>query len=169
MISAFLSKLLTARQASFTEDEIEIFDLNFCMQPMSSLIDFQNEIKNKEMMEKFGYLISESIISHFKKRFAIEEKKITNLWKNIFDISGFGKMEVVNVTENVNILKIAKNNFARLYSEKYGKQGEPICHIISGIFKNFVEKTTGKKVEVKETSCIAMGNKVCTFEIKSIQ
>ena len=168
MISAFLSKLLTARQASFTEDEIEIFDLNFCMQPMSSLIDFQNEIKNKEMMEKFGYLISESIILHFKKRFAIEEKKITNLWKNIFDISGFGKMEVVNVTENVNILKIAKNNFARLYSEKYGKQGEPICHIISGIFKNFVEKTTGKKVEVKETSCIAMGNKVCTFEIKTI-
>jgi predicted hydrocarbon binding protein len=169
MISAFLSKLLTARQASFTEDEIEIFDLNFCMQPMSSLIDFQNEIKNKEMMEKFGYLISESIILHFKKRFAIEEKKITNLWKNIFDISGFGKMEVVNVTENVNILKIAKNNFARLYSEKYGKQGEPICHIISGIFKNFVEKTTGKKVEVKETSCIAMGNKVCTFEIRAIQ
>jgi predicted hydrocarbon binding protein len=78
-------------------------------------------------------------------------------------------MQIVNITENTTILKIEKNNFARLYSEKYGKQKEPICHIISGIFKNFVEKTTGKKVEVKETSCIAMGNKVCTFEIKSIQ
>lgn len=169
MISSFLSKLLMARQAEFTEEKIEIFDLNFSMQPLISLVEFQHEINDIEKMKKLGYLMSESIISHFKKKFAIEENKISNLWTNLFNISGFGRMQIVNITENTTILKIEKNNFARLYTEKYGKQKEPICHIISGIFKNFVEKTTGKKVEVKETSCIAMGNKVCTFEIKSIQ
>lgn len=167
MISAFLSKLLTTRQASFTEKEIEIFDLNFSMQPLLSLIDFQKELKDKKMMERLGYLISESIISHFKKRFAIEEKKISNLWTNLFDMSGFGKMQVVDVTENRTILKVDNNNFAKLYTEKFGIQKEPVCHIIAGIFKNFVEKTTGKKMEVEETSCIAMGNKVCTFELKT--
>jgi len=169
MISTFLSKLLTTRQASFTEDEIDIFDLNFSMQPLPSLIDFQKEITDKKLMERLGYLISESIISHFKKRFAIEEKKISNLWTNLFDISGFGKVEVVDMTKDKTILKLGKNNFAKLYMEKYGIQKEPVCYIIVGIFKNFIEKTSESKVEAKETSCIAMGNKVCTFEIKIIR
>jgi len=169
MISAFLSKLLTTRQASFTEEGIDIFDLNFSMQPIMSLVEFQNEVKDKEMMQKLGYLISESIISHFKKRFAIEEKKISNLWTNLFDISGFGKVEVVDMTKDKTILKLGKNKFAKLYMEKYGIQKEPVCYIIVGIFKNFIEKTSGSKVEAKETSCIAMGNKVCTFELKIIR
>ena len=165
MISPFLSKLLTTRQASFTEEEIEIFDLNFSLQPLSSLVRFQKETNDKKVMKKLGYLISESIILHFKKRFAIEEKKLVNLWTKLFDISGFGKLDVVDIREDRAILKIEKNNFAKLYIEEYGVQKEPVCHIISGIFKNFVERSTGKKVKVKETSCIAMGNKVCTFEM----
>lgn len=168
MISSFLSKLLMARQASFTDEEIDIFELNFSMQPLMSLIDFQNEVKDKKLMRRLGYLISDSIISHFKKRFAVEEKKITSLWTNLFDISGFGKVETVDVTKERTILRISKSNFAKLYAEKYGMQKEPVCHIIAGIFKNFVEKTTGKKIEVKETSCIAIGNRVCTFELKTI-
>jgi len=169
MISAFLSKLLTTRQASFTEEGIEIFDLNFNMQPLLSLVRFQNETKDGEKMEKLGYFISESIIAHFKKRFAIEEKKISNLWTNLFDISGFGKVEVVDMTKDKTILKLGKSNFAKLYTEKYGIQKEPVCHIIIGMFKNLIEKTSGSKVEAKETSCIAMGNKVCTFELKTIR
>ena len=166
MISAFLSKLLTTRQASFTEEGIDIFDLNFTMQPLLSLVKFQNETKDGEKMEKLGYFISESIISHFKKRFAIDENKMTNLWTNLFNISGFGKVEVVDVTKEKTILKLENNNFAKLYMKQYEVQKKPVCHLLAGIFKNFIEKTSGKKVECKEISCIAMGNRVCTFEIK---
>jgi predicted hydrocarbon binding protein len=169
MISAFLSKLLTTRQASFTEEGIEIFDLNFNMQPLLSLVRFQNETNDGEKMGKLGYFISESIITHFKKRFAIEEKKMTNLWTNLFDISGFGKVEIVDVTKERTILKLDKSNFAKLYMENYGIQKQPVCHLLGGIFKNFVEKTNGTKVDVKETSCIAMGNRVCTFELKTMK
>jgi len=166
MISAFLSKLLTTRQASFTEKEIEIFDLNFSMQPLLSLVKFQNETKDGEKMKKLGYFISESIISHFKKRFAIEEKKMTNLWTNLFNISGLGKVQVVDITKEKTILKLESNNFARLYTKEYGIQKQPVCHLLAGIFKNFIEKTSGKEVECKEISCIAMGNRVCTFELR---
>ncbi len=167
MISAFLSKLLTTRQASFTEKEIEIFDLNFSMQPLLSLVKFQNETKDGTKMEKLGYFISESIISHFKTRFAIEEKKMTNLWTNLFNISGLGEVKVVDITKEKTILKLESNNFARLYAKEYGIQKQPICHLLTGIFKNFIEKTSGKKVDCKEISCIAMGNRVCTFELRS--
>ena len=72
MISAFLSKLLTTRQASFTEDGIEIFDLNFNMQPLLSMVKFQNETKDGAKMERLGYFISESIVNHFKKNSSLK-------------------------------------------------------------------------------------------------
>jgi len=169
MISAFLSKLLTTRQASFTEKEIEIFDLNFSMQPLLSLVKFQNETKDGVMMGQLGYFVSEAIISHFKKRFAIEEQKMTNLWTNLFNISGLGKVQVVDITKERTILKLENNNFARLYTKEYGIQKQPVCHLLAGIFKNFIEKTSGKKVECNEISCIAMGNRVCTFELRPIR
>ncbi len=169
MISSFLSKLLMARQASFTEDNIEIFDLNFSMQPLISLVKFQYEIKDIEKIEKFGCLISESIINHFKKKFAIEENKISDLWINLFNMSGFGKVQIVDASKEKTILKLGKSNFAKLYVENYGIQKQPVCHLLRGVFKNFVEKTSGNKVEVKETSCIAMGNMVCTFELKTMK
>ena len=169
MISSFLSKLLTTRQASFTEEEIEIFDLNFTLQPLPSLVEFQKEVSDERMMERLGYLISETIIDHFKKRFAIEEKKMSDLWTKLIHLSGLGKIEVVDIKGNRTILKVEKNNFAKLYLEKYGLQKKPVCHLIKGIFKCFMEKLTGKKVEVVETSCIAMGNKVCTFEVRIIE
>jgi len=169
MMSAFLSKLLTTRQASFTEEEIEIFDLNFTMQPLLSLVKFQNETKDGVRMGKLGYFISESIVSHFKKRFAIEEKKMTSLWTNLFNISGLGKVDVVDITKERTILKLEKNNFAELYKREYGIQKQPVCHLLTGIFKNFIEKTAEKKVKCKEISCIAMGNRVCTFELRPTQ
>lgn len=167
MISDFISKLLLTKQASFTDKEIEILDLNFSMQPLLSLVKFQNEIKDGERMEKLGYFFSEAIISHFKERFAVEEKNMANLWTNLFNISGFGKVQVVDVTKEKTILKLERNNFADLYTKEYGVQKQPVCHLLAGIFKNFIEKTSGKKVECREISCTAMGNRVCTFELKS--
>jgi len=120
-------------------------------------------------MEKLGYFFSEAIISHFKKRFAMEEKKMTSLWTDLFNISGFGKVQVVDITKEKTILKLEKNNFAELYTKEYGIQKQPVCHLLTGIFRNFIEKTSGKEVECKEISCVAMGNRVCTFELRTIQ
>ena len=115
MISSFLSKLLMARQADFTEEGIEIFDLNFYMQPVLSLVKFQHEIGDEEKLEKLGYWISESIIDHFKKKFAIEENKISSFWIDIFNISGFGKVQVLDMTKEKTILKLDNNNFSRVF------------------------------------------------------
>jgi predicted hydrocarbon binding protein len=165
MISSFLSKLLTTRQASFTEKGIEIFELNFSMQPLIALVEFQKEV-SPEKMEKLGYLMSDSIINHFKERFAIEEDKISNLWTGLFNVSGFGKLQVVSMSEKEATFELKDNNFAKLYQSKYGKQKEPVCHIICGILRNLFEKTTGKKAKCKETTCIAESKSTCSFEIK---
>ncbi len=168
MISPFLSKLITTRQAAFTEDEIDIFEMKYFLQPMDSLVDFQKKLNDEKMMEDFGYLISESIVNHFKKRYSIEEGKIMSIWTNLFDLSGFGKLKVVNFNDTEAFFQIENNNFAKSYKDKYGTQKLPVCHIIRGILRNVYEKTTGKKVTCTENQCIAKGNVACSFKVQSI-
>jgi len=164
MISPFLSKLITTRQATFTDEEIEIFELKYFLLPLQSLVDLQQKIQDKTVMEDLGYFISNSIIDHFKKKYAMDESKIVDIWTKLFDLSGFGKLEIVSLNEKEGVFQIKNNNFAKIYASKHGQQKEPVCHIIRGVLKNVYERTQGKKVECKELQCIAAGKNVCTFK-----
>lgn len=42
---------------------------------------------------------------------------------------------------------------------------KPICHAAVGLLEAGVEWGTGRKFKVVETSCIAMGDEICTFDI----
>jgi predicted hydrocarbon binding protein len=117
-------------------------------------------------MKKLGYNISDTIIEHFKKRFAIEEKKISNIWMNLFNISGFGKLEIVNLSESGGKFQIKSSNFAKIYLSEYGTQKEPVCDIVCGILEKLFERSHGKKAECKEIACVANGKNACSFEVK---
>ncbi|OGI14513.1 hypothetical protein A3K63_01960 [Candidatus Micrarchaeota archaeon RBG_16_49_10] len=166
MISSFLTKLLTARQASFTEEEIEIFDLNYAMQPMESLVDLQGIVKKPEAMKEFGRSMSSSFTGHLKKKFSLEEKNVASIWTSIFNISGFGKLEIVRMDGKGGVVEIKGNNFARIYKMKNGKQKQPVCHVISGIIEGVFENVTKRKVSCTERSCAARGDVSCIFEVK---
>lgn len=166
MISSFLTKLLTARQANLTEEEIQIFDMKYSMQPIESLIFLQEKIGKPELMKDFGRSYSNTIVEHFKAKFSIEEDRITSIWTNIFNISGFGKLKIVNMDKNGGIVEIKNNNFANVYKVKHGKQNKPVCHMIAGVIEGIFEKTTGKDVKCLESSCIATGKSACVFEVK---
>lgn len=171
MISVFLSKLLTSRQANFTEENISIFDLMFSMQPLESLVDLQKSIeddlgkKGTDLMYDFGRKISSALINHFKTRFKLKGEQIREVWLNMFSLSGFGKLEVVKSAPNSAIFQTNTSSIAKIYSEKYKRSKEPTCSIISGMIEAYFQEMTGKKAKCKETSCMSMGKQFCTFEI----
>ena len=49
-----------------------------------------------------------------------------------------------------------------------GLVDKPASHLFRGILAGFFEKLLGKKVAVKETKCIALGDPYCQFEINII-
>jgi len=165
-MSSFLSKLLTARQAIFTEEEIEILEMNYILHPMEALVDFQAKLKDEKQMEDFGVLISSSLFEHLKKRFSIDESKIADLWLDLFNLLGFGKLNVINLDEKQSVLEIKNCNFAKIYLSKYKQQKQPVCHIIRGVIKNTFERIYGKKFQCKELQCLAAGSKSCTFKVE---
>ncbi|MDI6807295.1 MAG: 4-vinyl reductase [Candidatus Aenigmarchaeota archaeon] len=169
MISVFLSKLLTSRQASFTEENINIFDLLFVMQPVESLVELQREIEKSKKRSKviinFGRKISELILKHFKTRFGMEKEELKSIWLNMFSLSGFGKLEVVKISSNSATFRIDSSTIAKIYLRRYGKQKKSVCSIISGMLESYVEEITGKLAKCRELNCLAKGEKYCIFEV----
>lgn len=173
MISVFLSKLLTSRQANFTEENISIFNLFFTLQPVESLVDLQKNLEDKfgkrgeEVISNFGRKISSTMIDHFKKNFKIEREHLKDLWLNMFSLSGLGKLNIVKFDSKSAIFQTDSSSIAKIYLSKYKKSKEPVCHLISSMLEVYFEEVTGKKVKCRETSCVAARQKFCTFEISS--
>jgi predicted hydrocarbon binding protein len=171
MISVFLSKLLTSRQANFTEENISIFDLLFAMQPLESLVGLQKSVedslgkKGSGLMLDFGRKISTALINHFKTRFNLKGEQLREVWLNMFSLSGFGKLEIVKFDHKSAIFQTSSSTIAKIYLSKYKRIKQPVCSIISGMLEVYFQEITGKKVKCKETGCVANGKKFCTFEM----
>ena len=173
MISDFLSKLMMGRQADFTEKDIRIFNLFFTLQPVESLVDLQKNLEDKfgkkgeDIISDYGRNISNTTINHFKTKFQIEGDQLRELWLNMFSLSGLGKLTVVQFTPKSAIFQTENSTIAKVYLNKYKKRKEPACHLISSMLESYFQGVTGKKAKCAETSCIAKGNRFCTFEIKA--
>jgi predicted hydrocarbon binding protein len=171
MLSVFLSKLLTSRQANFTEEGIQIFDLPFNMQPVESLVDLQKMIEDKlkkksaELLIEFGRHISGSMITHFKTRFGLRGNYLRQVWLDMYSLSGFGKLDILRFDDKSAFFQTENSAIAKTYVEKYGQRKEPVCQIICGMLEVYFKEVTGKKAKCVETGCIATGKKYCTFEI----
>lgn len=171
MISVFLSKLLTSRQANFTEEDISIFDLLFAMQPLESLVDLQKSLekslgkKGTDLMTDFGRKISTALINHFKARFRLKGEQLREVWLNMFSLGGFGKLQIVKFDSKSAIFQTNSSSIAKVYMSKYKRSAQPVCSIISGMLEAYFQEVTGKKFKCKETTCMATGKQFCTFEI----
>ena len=171
MISGFLSKLLTGRQASFSEENISIFELLFAMQPVKSIVGFQRDLERtykdegRDMMIGLGRNISDEIIGHFKKKFKMERSQLKNTWSNMFSLGGFGKLQLVKFGPHAAIVQTESSAIAKIYLNEFGRQKNPVCLIICGMLESYFKELTGKKAKCKETTCMANGNRYCTFEV----
>ncbi|HKZ45598.1 MAG TPA: 4-vinyl reductase [archaeon] len=169
MISVFLSKLLTSRQASFTEENINIFDLFFAMQPIKSIVELQVDIEKKyndeELVTNFGRKISDAMLDHFKTRFGMKGEQLKSIWINMLGLSGLGKLELVNMDKDSAMFQTNSSTIAKMYLNEFGKQKKPVCSIICGMLESYIKEITGKQAKCKETSCMAAGQKQCVFEI----
>jgi len=144
MISVFLSKLLTSRQASFTDKDISIFDMMFAMQPIESLVELQKELEKKfgkegeQLMVEFGRTISDNIMNHFKKKFSLKGKRLESIWFNMFGLSGLGKLEVIKMDSKGARFQTDSSTIAKIHLSKFKKSKKPVCLIISGMLVEFL-------------------------------
>ncbi len=80
-------------------------------------------------------------------------------------LSGLGVAQSVQDEEGGKVI-ITKAAIPTIYREMYGISSSPICKFQEGLLEESISRRTGKKVTVREVSCIAMGSDSCVFEVK---
>ena len=173
MLSGFIKRLLMARQAQFVEGDVKIFAMPFLLSPVDHHVVLYGKLKgackNPELvLFETGKDTAKIMVSYFKKKFSMGKgTELVNLWKNIFDSSGYGELQIIALKagEGKAIFQIKNSAFAKQYLAANGRPGKPIDHHIAGLLAGFMSEMTGKDVKCEETKCIASGGPYCEFVI----
>ncbi|MEM7826464.1 MAG: 4-vinyl reductase [Candidatus Aenigmatarchaeota archaeon] len=173
MLSSFISKLIVVRQFSLLENEFKILGENFYLQPIKSLVAFQDKVE-----EKFGkkgldliYETSkESFVEFAKemKKFAESEEKFFDVLLKLISHFGFGNLEIVEIDKKGRraLVEVKNNPFAKEYIKKFGFQKKCVDHLLAGIIAGYFSEFFKEKVKCEEKGCIAKKNLSCKFLVE---
>ena len=164
MISPFFRKLMLLRSLDIYDGEFIIFKNNFSLFPTSAIIELRKRLKKEgklEILYKLGEDITESIITHFKKYASSKEGSLT-FWLNMIELSGLGKLEIIETKEDMAVINCKNSTVARLY----GNVGEAVDELLAGIINAYFTFRFSKPTECKEVACLAKGERYCQFIVK---
>ncbi len=166
MLSAFIKRLMFARQFDIDNGKIEVLGINQIMLS-SSVISQLQEIDRKkafEIIRKITFLN----ISNYGKRLGAKSEGLINVVADIYEMFGLGTMEVIdlNKEEKKAIIKIHESTIARSYMADRIKTSEPACIAISAVLSGMFSYLFDKDVIAVEQNCIVLGRESCEFVIK---
>ncbi len=120
------------------------------------------------MYESVGRISTKEGISTLQKFSAnvfrrISKRKIAEKLLENYSQRGSGLMEIIEFDEK-NLkgkIRVRNSHFALAYK----KSKVPVCHAMAGTFAAGGDMMFGKRMECKETKCLAMGHPYCEFKI----
>jgi len=175
MLSSFFKRLLMGRQLEFTEGDIEILDTKFTMHSLSHYFNWRETVKGrhdgeglKEMYD-IGKMTGKEMAKSYKDKFKIGGGESANFWKNLLELSGLGKVQVISPQEGGKVLIQIESAFARHYTNKKGKGEENVDEYLVGMLTGVFEEMYERELVGKETKCTAIGQPYCEIIIKPLE
>lgn len=87
----------------------------------------------------------------------------------LHNMAGWAKFEISELAMDHASKSLSFSGYWRNSIETYVTNSEmPVCQITAGFLSGYASTVLGEEVIVRETSCQAQGNPVCTFEGKSL-
>lgn len=166
MLSAFIKRLMFARQFDIDNGKIEVLGINQIMLS-SSVISQLQEIDKKKTFEVIRNVIFKNI-SGYGKRLGAKSDGLINVISDIYETLGLGKMEIIDLDrENKRaLIKIHESTIANAYIADKIKSSEPACIVISAVLSGMFSYLFDKEVIAVEQECIVLGKNNCEFIIK---
>jgi predicted hydrocarbon binding protein/CheY-like chemotaxis protein len=112
---------------------------------------------------KGGYLSAKK----YKEVYSLSDREILDFIIKMGSEIGWGVFNLVLFDPDTERLSIEVENSP--FAEAYGTASEGVCDLIRGIVSGLATAIFNKDVASSETSCIAKGDKKCTFEAKGKQ
>lgn len=111
--------------------------------------------------KKSGVFIAELLT----KRYGLRGKTLILALIQATKAIGWGQIEDFNIDNKELVSKVkVRRCFEDLLR---GHREEKVCHWTSVFIAGFLSKVVGKSVEAVESRCLAVGDEICEFEIKT--
>ncbi len=138
-------------------------------------------IKNLGVKRAKGFLLRNGwhLAESHLKELMLEEKdilklvdKASSLHLETGQISGVTTERTINFTEQQEVKEMyAKGTWfdsfeAEEHLKNHGISDEPVCHTLTGYASGYMTTACGRNIYAKEVTCMAMGHKDCTFEVR---
>lgn len=153
---------MLTRQLNFEEGKITLLNEPILMMiPGSAFIRVQEELLKSDGHRLYGAgKLSGNELYKLVWHYAREPKKILKFSNELFNVSGFGKLEVIQMDfDNHRGIFHMKNSINSKISSD-----DPVCHYIRGVLVGLLQLTLDDRdIEGIESNCVAKGDPICEF------
>lgn len=169
-IKVLFGKLLIGRQLEFDNGKINLIGQPMVMMPVVTIAKMQHHIEKKSKLRKLGedalYNAAKDAgidyMGRYRKNYGVTSPTKLLEWAiNSMHLAGWGQFTVskFDVKKAIAEFKVENSPFAI----EIGKRRYPVDHIIRGYIAGGLYVMFNRKVECKETKCIATGYPHCEF------
>ena len=100
----------------------------------------------------------------FRKNFEQSEEDYLRFFAKMGTSIGWGHFRVLSCDIPRKKFSFSVKNSPFVGS--YGQSSNPVCHILRGVLAGLGESMFAEAMEAKESSCAAMGNGECVFQVQ---
>lgn len=168
MLNEFFRKLLFARQLKSEDGKLTILDVPILMMSVNTLSALQDLIIKElgaagvRKIYEAGKAGGTKLAEEHKNKLKVESFKLFELMKNLVEMGGWGKINILKQDYKNSYAVYAFSNNEMALAKKYNI---PSCHVIRGLTAGLHSIIFGRKVECIETSCLSKGDKYCEFVV----
>ncbi|MBN1385677.1 hypothetical protein JW968_01740 [Candidatus Woesearchaeota archaeon] len=165
MLSAFLKKLMLARQFNIGNGKINILDQENIMFRSSFFYALQTEMDKAKVYSLTKEHVKELTKSYFRKLGASQAKQ-TFVVEELFGSLGLGNIKIAESSGKIIVVNIPNSTLAAEYKKTHqGYNKDPVCNITSGAIAGLFSFLRDKDLNCNEIECAAQGPKDCKFVI----
>lgn len=167
MLSAFLKRLLFARQFFIINGKIEVLGVKQIMLPSTLILDLQ-QIDSKKAYEAAKKDLKDTM-SIFGKKLGASGEGLLKEISDIYETLGLGELQIVDLDNKGKkaLVRVHNSPFAEAAISQKSKSKTPVCMVISGALSGMFCHLFGINVDCEEKVCTLQKRDYCEFVIKS--
>lgn len=165
MVSAFLKKLMFARQFDIDGGKITVLGQQQVMLPSELIFEMQ-EIDSKRVYN-FTKERTKVMIGNYFKRIGTSFARSDNVVCDIFNNFGLGKLEIIENSKVKSTVKVFDSTIALDFMKKNkGFTNKPVCGVTAATLAGMFSFLNSKDLNATEVECHAKRDVACKFVIK---
>jgi len=167
MLSAFLKRLLFARQFFIINGKIEVLGVKQIMFPSALFLDLQ-EVDSKKVYSLAKKQLRQTM-GVFGKKLGASGEGLLKEVIDIYETFGLGELQVVDLDNKAKkaLVRIHNSPIAEAALLEKSKSKTPVCVITSGTLSGMFSYLFGVDVDAEEKFCALQKKDYCEFVIKS--